>query len=107
MTSKRTKRLRKETKGAPMASNDEFEKYPELFLNMYDSIADSTQRKIGESSISKETYLTIYERYKDNIYPESIRYLARNELRLKHHEIQEDLFKEIQDLIKKDMDLNG
>lgn len=100
MTSKRTKKLRKQAKGGPIATEEEFNKYPELFLFMSDSTADAIQRRAGESSISKETYLKIFKRYKDNIYPEHLKPFARNELRLKHPDIDDKKLEEINEVLK-------
>lgn len=83
MTSKKTKELRKRVKSAPIASNEEFEKYPELFFFFHDELVDCNDRKQGISPLSKECYEKISNRYKNGEYPEHLRWLAEKELNLK------------------------
>ena len=86
MTSKKTKELRRKAKGGSIATDEELENYPELFMFFYDEIADVNDRKQGLSPLSKECYEKIFNRYENGEYPEHLRWLAEKELKLKLRE---------------------
>jgi len=80
MTRRKTKELRKRAMSALITSDEEFEKYPKLFLFFYDEVVDRNYRKQG---MSKECYEKISNHYKTGEYPEHLRWLAEKELNLK------------------------
>jgi len=86
MTSKKTKELRRKVKGKPIATDEELEKYPELFLFFHDELVDINDRKLGVSPLSRECYSKIKKRYETGEYPEHLRWLAEKELKLKPRE---------------------
>ena len=102
MTSKKTKEAQRRLKGKPIATAEESEKYSEIFIFMYDSGYEANERRLGRSTLNKEAYLRILKKYQEGHYPEHLKYLARNELRLKHEEIAEELYKETLEMIEKD-----
>lgn len=61
-------------------------KYPELFLEWYDSPMDQKDREMGLSSLKKEVRDLIRFRLENGVYPERLHYLALAELKLKHSE---------------------
>ena len=83
MTSKKTKELRKKSKGSAIATDEEFEKFPELFLFFYDELVDINDRKLGISPLNSDCYNKIKRRYENGEYPEHLRWLAEKELNLK------------------------
>ena len=60
--------------------------FPELFMEMYDSVWDAKDRSNGISSLRKEVRDLIRFRLETGVYPERLHYLALAELRLKHPE---------------------
>ncbi|MBT7610722.1 MAG: hypothetical protein HN576_13260 [Bacteriovoracaceae bacterium] len=86
MTSKKTKELRRKSKGGPIATDEEYEKYPELFLFFYDELVDINDRKLGISPLNSDCYNKIKRRYENGEYPEHLRRFAEKELRLKIRE---------------------
>jgi hypothetical protein len=61
-------------------------KYPELFMQRYDSAMDRNDREKGISSLKKEVRDLIKYRFENGYYPERLHYLAIAELELKHPE---------------------
>ena len=62
MTSKKTKELQKKSNEGPIATDEEFDSYPELFLFFYDELVDINHRKLGISPLSSATYNKIKRR---------------------------------------------
>lgn len=101
MTSKRTKKPRKNIGGKAIASIDEFEQFPELFTFFYDSIADLNERRRNISPLSIETYQKIYQRLKAGAYPPKFECFAIKELRLSHPKSSSSFQEEVKELLAK------
>ena len=62
----------KDTNGGPIATEEEFQKYPELFLFFNDELVDVNDRRNGVSPLNSECYNKIKNRYESGYYPDKV-----------------------------------